>query len=77
MAVIQILKCDLCRRPTEKIVGKLFYAPVKSNDQPVADRGNYTHSAHVGICCRDKLFELQWNSRKTKAEYLAVRRNRF
>jgi hypothetical protein len=69
------LRCDVCRRPTKRIVGKLHFIPMI----PGVSRGvhsNYTHHLDVGVCCKDKLFKLlDFRERQTKAEYAAARKN--
>jgi hypothetical protein len=71
MARIITLRCDLCKQPTEKIVGKMYFAPMIANDtRSPADKGNYTHFMHVGACCYGQLKKLKWNKRRRKEEYL-------
>jgi hypothetical protein len=75
MARTTELRCDICRKPTRKIVGKLHFIPMIAG----VSRGvhsNYTHHADVGECCKDRLFKgFNFNKRMTKDEYNEKRRN--
>lgn len=62
MARKAVLKCDICNRETNLIVGKLTYIEII----PGVSRGthsNYSHHLDVGTCCKEKLFKA-WNFRK-------------
>jgi hypothetical protein len=69
------LKCDICKKPTMKIVGKLNYIPMI----PGVSRGvhsNYTHHADVGVCCGTKLLKVfDFRERMTAEEYQSSRRS--
>lgn len=75
MARTTTLKCDVCRKPTKFIVGKLMYVEVI----PGVNKGihsNYTHHLDVGECCKDKLFTaFAFRKRMTASEYQKSRRN--
>lgn len=64
------LICDVCKKETNSITGKLFYTPSLSGKV----HSNYTHHLDVGICCRDKLLNLFNFSRRTTAEEYHQRR---
>jgi hypothetical protein len=64
--------CDICKRPTAKIVGKFTYVPIIRQS---FSHANYTHHADVGVCCKDKLMTLfNWQPRLTATEYQERRR---
>jgi hypothetical protein len=64
--------CDVCRKPTNKIVGKLQYIPTRSTARSHSD---YTHHADVGECCSSRLLQLfNFRERMTRKEYLAKRK---
>ena len=69
--------CDVCRRPCERVVGKLLYVPTDSNGR-TQPHSSYTHHADVGNCCggeNAKVLKLfMFRKRQTKQEYLASRR---
>lgn len=67
------LTCDICKRPTARIVGKLQYVPVFAGSRAV--HSNYSHHLDVGVCCKDRLFKsFNFTKRKTQAEYQQSRR---
>lgn len=68
------LVCDICKKPTEAIVGKLFYGPlVKGSARAV--HSNYTHHADVGSCCGDRLLgSFNFRKRLTAKQYAQSRR---
>ena len=64
--------CDVCKKPTDEIVGKLFYTPLKSGK--VKD-SQYTHHADVGECCAPKLMQvISFRERMTQEQYQKSRR---
>jgi hypothetical protein len=66
--------CDVCKRPTEAIVAKLHYIPLRSGGGGTK-HSDYTHHADVGICCSDKLLKLfNFQKRVTMTEYQERRR---
>jgi len=75
MARNTTLVCDVCRKETKRIVGKLNYVPMI----PGMSRGthsNYTHHLDVGVCCKDKLFKLlNFRKRQSAADYQSARKN--
>jgi len=74
MAKLVTLKCDICRKPTDHIVGKLHFIPV--NGLSRSAHSNYTHHADVGECCKERLLSgFQFRKRMTKAQYLEARKN--
>lgn len=68
------IQCDLCKKPTKKIVAKLNYIPMI----PGVSRGvhsNYTHHADIGECCGSKILTVfNFRQRMTAEEYQASRR---
>lgn len=65
--------CDVCGKPTKKIVGKIHFIPA-GNGSPVR-HSNYTHHADVGSCCHKKLLSgLRWRKRVTAEVYQKSRR---
>lgn len=68
------LRCDICRKPTERIVAKLFYGPIISGVNR-AVHSNYTHHADVGVCCHKKILRLfNFKQRMTAVQYHESRR---
>jgi hypothetical protein len=68
------LTCDICKRPTKKIVAKLHYIPMISGVNR-AVHSNYTHHLDVGECCKPRLFKsFNFRKRLKAAEYHESRR---
>jgi hypothetical protein len=68
------LTCDICGKPTEQIVGKLTFVPMIPGVSRSA-HSNYSHSADVGSCCREKLLKgIRFRQRMTAEEYHRQRR---
>jgi hypothetical protein len=75
MARETVIKCDICKKPTEKIVGKLFYAPTTRARGAKSFHNNYEMHLDVGVCCEAKLKKVfRWTRRVTAAAYHAARR---
>jgi hypothetical protein len=52
--------CDVCKRPTKRLVAKLFIGP-----RGRKSHADYTHHADVGECCAAKIMEdIRWQKRK-------------
>jgi hypothetical protein len=67
------LTCDICRKPTDSIVAKLYYSPLVSGKK--SHHASYTFHLDVGICCNEKIKRaFGWRKRTTAAEYQASRR---
>lgn len=70
--------CDICRKPTPRIVAKLFYGPIIKGSSN-AIHSNYTHHLDVGECCgggSSKILKLfNWQKRRSAKEYAESRRN--
>lgn len=76
------LVCDICRKPTTEIVGKLFYAPMTASVGAKSFHNNYQLHADVGVCCGSpnghtasriqRLFN--WRKRMTAKQYHESRR---
>lgn len=76
MARHSVMICDLCGQPTEQIVGKISFCPTIRGVVRL-NWNNYTHTADVGECCKDKLFkEVKFRKRMTQKEYQESRRAR-
>lgn len=82
MARHQVVICDVCGKPTEKVAGKIYFAP-PMDDAPQEGQKkrksfwNYTHSADVGECCKTKMFGIvQFKPRMTQGEYQQARKDR-
>ena len=61
----RVLICDICKRPTNRIVAKLFLSP--KNGKGRGDHGDYTGYAEVGECCGAKEAErITWRKRKNQ-----------
>lgn len=56
--------CDVCGKPTDRIVIKLFKSPTKMRH----DHSDYTHHASIGSCCLLKINEINWNERKRRVK---------
>jgi hypothetical protein len=58
--------CDVCQKPCERVVAKLFLAPVGENTRKT--HADYTAHADVGECCAPKLISgataIKWQKRK-------------
>lgn len=68
------LKCDVCGKPTEEIVGKLTFIPMIPGISRSA-HSNYSDHADVGSCCRVKLFRaISFRKRVSAEEYQKSRR---
>lgn len=75
MARTTELRCDICRKPTQKIVGKLHFIP-SIPGVVAAVHSNYSHHCDVGECCKDKLLKgFTFQKRMTAGEYQAKRKN--
>jgi hypothetical protein len=67
-------RCDICKKPTTKIVGKLNYVPVIPGVSR-STHSNYSHHCDVGECCKSRLFNgFDFRPRLTSAEYHEKRR---
>ena len=74
MAKLVTLKCDICKKETTRIVGKLHFIPI--NGLSRSAHSNYTHHADVGECCKAKLLTgFSFRKRMTKEQYQEARRN--
>lgn len=71
-----MVKCDICKKPTESIAAKMFFTPqttIKSKSEK-SRHTNYTKHLDVGVCCVDRVVTaFDWHDRMTAAEYAAVR----
>lgn len=55
------LICDVCRKPTNRIVAKLYLAPKNGGRN---DHSNYTAHADVGECCGSRVPQMaRWQRR--------------
>jgi hypothetical protein len=68
------LLCDVCRKPTKRIVGKLNFIPMIPGVSRSA-HSNYSHHADVGECCKSKILNgINFSQRVSIDEYQARRR---
>ena len=51
------LTCDICKRTTTGIAGKLFYLPTENGKRRLT-HSEYTHHADIGVCCVSRVLEL-------------------
>lgn len=64
--------CDICKKETEQIVGKLFYAPTGRGRSAKSFHNNYQLHLDVGACCEGRLKKsFKWRQRLTAAAYHA------
>jgi hypothetical protein len=64
-----VKRCDICKRETDTIVGKLHWIPSIPGVTKLV-HSNYTHHADVGACCKDKIFKVfSFQKRQTFSEY--------
>lgn len=71
----KVFHCDICKRETEEIVGKIFLTPLGPGRSANGFHVNYSHHADVGVCCFDKLLSgFNFQKRKTAREYHDSRR---
>ena len=75
MARETTLKCDVCKQPTERIVGKLHFIPMIPGLSQ-SRHSNYSHHADVGVCCQTRLLKgFNFKKRVTAKEYNESRKN--
>lgn len=75
MARTTTVTCDLCKKPTTRIVAKLNYIPMISGLARGA-HSNYTHHADVGMCCGNRVLKIfNFRERMTAEEYQESRRS--
>jgi hypothetical protein len=66
--------CDVCRKETEQIVGKLQFIPSIPGVTSI-NHSNYTHHLDVGVCCKEKVFKaFNFRKRQSAAEYQRSRK---
>ena len=66
--------CDICKKPTKQIVGKLHFIPAIPGVSAVV-HSNYTHHADVGECCKNRLLtNFSFRERVSAEEYRKQRR---
>lgn len=66
-----VMTCDICKRPTKKIIGKLLFVPYTGERYTYSE---YEAMADVGICCQDhlsRLIRFRRRKRRAKAEPVA------
>lgn len=69
------VKCDVCKQPCKKIVGKLFFTPLVPGVVGGV-HSNYSHHADVGECCKNRLLKgFNFTKRVTATEYHESRKN--
>ncbi len=66
--------CDICQQACERVVAKLFIAPVKDGETRKT-HGDYTAHADVGECCAHRFVGarsiVKWQKRKKIARKAA------
>jgi len=68
------LLCDICRKPTEAIVAKLYYSPIRRGVK--SHHASYNRHLDVGSCCENKLLNgFNWRDRTTAKQYHESRKN--
>ena len=70
----RISQCDICKKPTNRIIAKLHYIPAGPNGAKRMTHSHYSHHADVGECCEKILTLFNFRKRMTRAEYLESRR---
>lgn len=63
----KVLTCDVCRKPTNKIVGKVLFIPVNGKSYSYSD---YEALADVGECCQatlSRMIRFRRRKRRPKA----------
>lgn len=64
----RVLVCDVCGKPTEEIVAKMFISPLRRG--VTAHHAAYSHRLDVGACCQPKVMKaFRWVKRTTAKEY--------
>jgi hypothetical protein len=72
--------CDVCKKPCEHIVAKMYYGPMVKGSSK-AYHSNYSHHLDVGECCgvnapgRNILKIFNWRERMSAKEYAESRKN--
>jgi hypothetical protein len=70
-----VIRCDICKKPTTKIVGKLHFIPAIPGLSRTV-HSNYSHHADVGACCKDRLLKgFKFRPRISAKEYHESRKN--
>lgn len=72
------LLCDICKKPTDEIVGKMFYTPMLPGGTGAKSFHNgYQFHLDVGICCEGRLKSgFNWRKRMSSKEYNSSRRRK-
>lgn len=73
------LICDICKKETDAIAGKLFYAPNR-NDGGKSFHNNYQFHLDVGVCCEQRLLHpsnFRWTKRISAKAYHTLRRRKL
>jgi hypothetical protein len=67
-----VIICDICKKPTAEIVGKLFYAPMTRSRSAKSFHNNYELHCDVGVCCEIRLRKgFTWRQRMSAKLYHA------
>lgn len=68
-------ECDICKKPTEKIVAKLYLTPLTKRENKNGAFNRYKFHLDVGVCCEDRLRTgFRWSERMTAQQYNDSRR---
>lgn len=63
------LMCDICKKPTQRIVTKLLLLSIKDGEK--WRRNDYVAHADVGDCCAQKILKeefVKWAPRKKRTK---------
>ena len=67
----QVVKfCDICRKPTNRIVAKIQWIPATER----VTHSNYSHHADVGECCVGLRRKINFRERVSFQDYQKQRR---
>jgi hypothetical protein len=61
--------CDICGKPTNRVVAKIYLSPAGENGKSQMWRQDYTAHADVGECCASQIIpktKIRWQPRKKR-----------
>jgi len=64
----KVVTCDVCGKPTDRIVAKLFKMTGADNTANKWQRSNYSAMADVGTCCAVRINQINWQPRKRRVK---------
>lgn len=75
MARHEVQSCDMCGKPTNRIIAKLTLIPARPGAS--LTHSNYTAHADIGECCFQELSKLvKWQKRLKFSEYITQRKSK-